>query len=54
MKDFDLFFWDELNKVIGQKYSRSDQSIVSFNCFTINNMYIVEQSLEKFLESSLK
>lgn len=42
------------NYDISTKYSIFDQSFVSFSCFTINNMYIVEQSLEKFLESSLK
>lgn len=39
---------------IGQKYSLSDQSFVAFDHFSKENRYIVEQSLEKFLESSSK
>lgn len=39
---------------IGQKYSLSDQSFVAFDHFSKEERYIVEQSLENFLESSLK
>jgi hypothetical protein len=29
MKDFDLFFWNELNKVIGQKVIRNNNLIIN-------------------------
>lgn len=42
------------NYDIGQKYSLSDQSFVAFDHFSKEDGYIVEQSLENFLESNLK
>jgi hypothetical protein len=41
------------NYDIGQKYSLSDQSFLAFDHFSKEDRYIVEQSLENFLESSL-